>query len=108
MPTALMGRPMAESWLKQIQLDRLRAAGWQVIVSEAEPPLTEEDLLSEIGGVEYLFANGRDDVSARVIAAAPKLKGIFRTGVGVDMVDLEAAAAREFRSATLPAATAKP
>ncbi len=102
MPTALMGRPMAESWLKQIQLDRLRAAGWKVVVSEAEPPLTENDLLAEIGDVEYLFANGRDDVSARVIAAAPKLKGIFRTGVGVDMVDLEAAAARNIPVCNTP------
>ena len=94
MPTALMGRPMAESWLKQIQLDRLRSAGWQVVVSAADPPLTEDDLIAEIGDAEFLFANGRDDVSANVIAAAPRLKGIFRTGVGVDMVDLQAAAAR--------------
>ncbi len=93
MPTALMGRPMAESWLRQTQLDRLRAAGWRVVVAAAEPPLTEEDLIAEIRDVEYLFANGRDDVNARVIASAPMLKGIFRTGVGVDMVDLEAAAA---------------
>ena len=102
MPTALMGRPMAESWLRKVQLDRLRAEGWQVIVSAAEPPLSEDDLIAEIGDVEYLFANGRDDVSASVIAAAPRLKAILRTGVGVDMVDLDAAAARRIPVCNTP------
>ncbi len=107
MPKALMGQPMAHSWLKTVQLDRMRAAGWEIVVADAPPPLSEADLITQIGGVDYLFANGRDDVNAAVIAAASDLKGIFRTGVGVDMVDLAAAAERRIPVCNTPGANSE-
>lgn len=107
MPKALMGRPMAESWLQKTQLDRMRSAGWEIVVSTAGPPLSEADLIADIAGVNYIFANGRDDLNARVIAAGTDLRGIFRTGVGVDMVDLEAAAKRGIPVCNTPGANSE-
>ena len=107
MPKVLMGQPMAHSWLKTVQLDRMRTAGWEIVVADAPPPLSEADLISQIGGVNYLFANGRDDVNAAVIAAGSDLKGIFRTGVGVDMVDLAAAAERRIPVCNTPGANSE-
>lgn len=94
MAKALMGKPMAEAWLQRDQLDRLYAANWEVVVSAAAPPLSEADYLKDIDGVTHLFANGTDIVSSSVIRAATDLKGIFRTGVGFDCVDVEEAKAR--------------
>lgn len=52
--------------------------------------LTEEELLSELRGVEAVLGGG-DPYTARVIEATDCLRIIARDGVGLDRVDLQAA-----------------
>lgn len=58
------------------------------------PDASEESLLALVRDAEALIARGDSTVSARVIAGAPALRVIARTGVGIDQVDLEAATRR--------------
>ena len=52
--------------------------------------LYEDELISLIGGVDGLLT-GVDEVTARVIYAADKLKVISKFGTGVDNIDIAAA-----------------
>lgn len=54
----------------------------------------EDSLLRAIPEAEYLLASGRVKVSAEALEAAPRLKMIQRTGVGLDSLDLQAVKAR--------------
>ena len=54
----------------------------------------EDSLLCEIPEAEYLLASGRVKISAEALEAAPRLKMIQRTGVGLDSLDLQAVKAR--------------
>jgi D-3-phosphoglycerate dehydrogenase len=54
---------------------------------------TEEELLGIVGDVDAILA-WIDPFTRRVIEAAPRLKVICRTGIGVDSVDVEAATER--------------
>lgn len=65
--------------------------------------LTEEQLLKLIDGADALIC-GEDPVSEKVIKAAPKLKVIAKFGVGVDKIDLNAAAARGIAVCNTPGA----
>lgn len=53
--------------------------------------MTEEELVAIIGEYDALIVRSATKVTARVIAAAEKLKVIGRAGVGVDNIDVEAA-----------------
>lgn len=74
-------------------LDRLRAAGCEVVTNPWGRPLTEAELLEAVAEADALIV-GNDKVSAAVINAAPKLKIIAKHGVGYDNIDRKAAAAR--------------
>ena len=74
-------------------VQRLRDAGADVVSGVTDKTLSEEQLLAIIGDTEVLLA-GTEPVTARVIAAAPRLRAIVRHGVGYDNVDLAAAKAR--------------
>lgn len=54
----------------------------------AEP--TRESLLRQCADAEYLLVSGRLPIDGEVLAAAGRLKMIQRTGVGTEMLDLEA------------------
>ena len=71
----------------------MRDAGCDLTISELERPPTEGELLAKVGDVDALIS-GTEPVTARVIAAAPRLKVISKHGVGFDNVDLAAAKAR--------------
>jgi D-3-phosphoglycerate dehydrogenase / 2-oxoglutarate reductase len=58
------------------------------------PAGDEDTLVALVGDAAALLVRGGSRVSARVIAAAPALCVIGRSGVGVDEVDLEAATQR--------------
>ncbi len=73
-------------------LERLAAAGCVVIPNPKGIRLTEDEVLGLVGDVEAIIA-GTEPLTARVIAAAPRLKIIARRGVGFDAVDVEAATA---------------
>jgi D-3-phosphoglycerate dehydrogenase len=55
------------------------------------PGLGEDDLAKAIVGAEALVIRSGSKVTAKVLAAADKLKVIGRAGIGVDNVDVEAA-----------------
>ncbi|HVY45268.1 MAG TPA: phosphoglycerate dehydrogenase [Minicystis sp.] len=56
-----------------------------------KPGLSEGDLAAAIPGADALVIRSGSKVTARVIAAADKLKVIGRAGIGVDNVDVDAA-----------------
>jgi glyoxylate reductase len=74
-------------------LDRLRAEHDVEVWPERLPPPREE-LMARAPEVEGLLSLLTDPVDAELIQAAPRLRAISNYAVGVDNVDLEAAAAR--------------
>jgi glyoxylate reductase len=74
-------------------LDRL-AAEHEVEVWPQRLPPPREELLARAPGLEGLLALLTDPVDADLIEGAPRLRAISNYAVGVDNVDLEAAAAR--------------
>jgi D-3-phosphoglycerate dehydrogenase len=97
-----MGRPMAEVWIPDF-MHKFTDAGWEVVVSAAEPPLSAEDFVADAPGCTAIMANGSDVVSREVIeAAGDSLKVIARTGVGFDKVDVDAAAEHGVAVTTTP------
>jgi glyoxylate reductase len=74
-------------------LDRLAAEHEVEVWSQRLPPPREE-LLARAPALEGLLALLTDPVDADLIEAAPRLRAISNYAVGVDNVDLEAAAAR--------------
>lgn len=65
-----------------------RAAGMEFELHQCR---TEEDLIAECGGAEIMI-NQYAPVTERVMRALPSLKYVVRYGVGVNNVDVEAAA----------------
>ena len=57
-----------------------------------QPQLSATDLLEEIGNYDALVVRSRTKVNAAVVTAGKRLKVIGRAGVGVDNIDLTAAA----------------
>jgi glyoxylate reductase len=76
-------------------IERLQEAGCDVAHATKYGPLTEAELLQELPGVDAVMAS-MDKFTAAVMAApeASSLKIISRWGIGVDAVDLPAAAAQ--------------
>jgi phosphoglycerate dehydrogenase-like enzyme len=74
-------------------LQVLRDAGLEVAFPAKRAQLTEEELLRELPGVRATVA-GAEPYTRRVLAAAPELRVIARTGVGFDAIDLAAATER--------------
>ena len=81
-------RVLVSDPLSQQGIEVLEQAGLDVDVKTG---LCEDELAAIIGEYEGLVIRSQTQVTARVIAAAKKLKVIGRAGVGVDNVDLEAA-----------------
>jgi D-3-phosphoglycerate dehydrogenase len=86
-------------------LDDLRAVADELIFSDAGRPLTEDELVELLPGVDAVIA-GLDAFSARALEAADALKVIARYGVGTDGIDLAAAAAHGIAVARTPGANA--
>lgn len=74
-------------------IDRLVQVGCKVISNDVGRAYTEEELIGRIPGIDAFIA-GVDPITARVLDAADRLKVIAKHGVGVDNIDLAAAAAR--------------
>ena len=71
------------------------------------PDITEASLLAILGNAIGLIARGEGRISAPVIAAAPLLRVIGRTGAGYDNVDIAAATARGIPVLYTPGANAR-
>jgi D-3-phosphoglycerate dehydrogenase len=70
----------------------LREAGCAVAINHGGT-MGEQDLIGLIAGADAVIA-GVEPITARVLAAAPRLKVVARRGVGYDTVDVGAATAR--------------
>jgi D-3-phosphoglycerate dehydrogenase len=81
----------------------LRDAGCEVA---ERPKITKEELVSDAKNFDVIVVRGRTKVTAEVIAAAPSLKAIARSGVGLDNIDLEAAKKRSIPVISTPGAPA--
>lgn len=58
---------------------------------EVQNGISADDLLNIIGDYDALIVRSRTKVTAKLLAAAPRLKVVGRAGVGVDNIDLDAA-----------------
>jgi D-3-phosphoglycerate dehydrogenase / 2-oxoglutarate reductase len=68
-----------------------RARGWTV---DARSGRSADDLARDLHTADALIVRSATQVTAALLAAAPKLRVVARAGTGVDNVDLEAASAR--------------
>jgi D-3-phosphoglycerate dehydrogenase len=71
-------------------VEMLKKAGHEVVMDEASP----EKLVQIIGEYESLIVRSRSKVTPQVIEAGKKLKVIARAGIGVDNIDVKAAAGK--------------
>lgn len=86
-----MSRILVTEEIAEGGLDRLRAAGHEVIV---RLDLSPSDLPSAIEGVHALIIRSATQVTADVLARATDLVVVGRAGIGLDNVDVEAATLR--------------
>jgi D-3-phosphoglycerate dehydrogenase len=77
----------------------LRAAGHELV--PLPDGVSEDELARALGDAELLLMC-YTPVTARVIDAAPRLKGIVKYGVGIDAIDIEAAKARGIAVVNIP------
>lgn len=73
-------------------LEALREAGFEVIPNDRGRAYRAAELLELLPGMDAIVT-GTDELTAGVIAAAPRLRVIAKHGVGLDNVDVAAAAA---------------
>jgi D-3-phosphoglycerate dehydrogenase / 2-oxoglutarate reductase len=81
-------------------LQRLKDGPCRVVDATADPA----GLASQLTGAWGLIVRSRTKVTSALIGKAPRLALIARAGVGVDNVDMAAAAARGIRVVNAPAA----
>lgn len=88
---------------KEIDLDRvdkaLRAAGHELVSLPGDA--SEDELMRELRDAELLLTCYAR-ITSRVIAAAKRLKGIVKYGVGIDAIDIAAARERGIPVANIP------
>ena len=76
-------------------LEKLAKPGDEVVISDLDRPLTEEELLEKAKGVDALLALLTDRVNGDVMdAIGPQLKIVSNYAVGFDNIDLKAASDR--------------
>jgi phosphoglycerate dehydrogenase-like enzyme len=80
---------------------RLEASGAVTVFSPWHAKRTEEELIDALKGIDAVVAF-LDPFTARVIAAADRLKVISRSGVGYDNVDVKEATARGIAACITP------
>jgi D-3-phosphoglycerate dehydrogenase len=73
-------------------LEQLKAAGCVFLPSFDKSP-SEEQLIARVAEADVIVS-GTEPLTARVLAAAPRLKLIAKHGIGVDNIDLAAAKQR--------------
>ena len=70
-----------------------------------QPGITAEQLLQVVKDYDAVIVRGRTKVTPAVFAAAPGLKVVGRSGVGVDNIDLAAAREHQVTVVNAPIAT---
>ena len=71
-------------------LEQLKASAPPGFIVETLDEPTRDCLLAKAVDADYLLVSGRLRIDAAVLGCAPKLKMIQRTGVGTEMLDLDA------------------
>lgn len=96
--------------------------GWKILLTDGLAPISDQDLLAavdladrkgisaeellaEIAGYDAVIVRGRTKITEDVLSAAKNLKVVGRMGVGVDNIDLKAAAAHGITVVNAPVAT---
>ena len=74
-------------------LEEMKAAGCVFMPTDWDRAPTEAELIAKIAEADVLIS-GTEPVTAKVLAAAPRLKVISKHGVGYENIDLDAAKAR--------------
>jgi len=92
-------------------IDRYRAclegAGCEVVVGQVMERLSEGDLLPLVGDVDGMIC-GDDQITNRVLDAAPRLRVISKWGTGIDSIDIEDARRRGISVCNTPGAFSEP
>lgn len=102
----LVSAPYAMPVIERYRRD-LEEAACEVIVAKVNERLTENELLSLVSDVDGIIC-GDDQITARVLEAAPRLKVISKWGTGIDSIDLKAAQARGISVRNTPNAFSEP
>jgi len=89
----------------RLPLELLESAAVKYRINPLGRRLKEDELAEMVGAAEVLIA-GTEPITARVMDRAPRLKLISRVGIGLDSVDLTAAAERGIKVAYTPDAPA--
>ncbi len=98
-------RPMPE--YKILISDGLSEEGMRLLQDVGEvtsnPRITAEELVAVLPGFDALIVRSRTKVSEAVLEAGQRLKVVGRAGVGVDNIDLAAAATPRHHRGQQPA-----
>ena len=84
-------------------VELLNNEGYEIIWNKLGRPLKEKEVIEKIKGVDGYIA-GLDEITAKAIEAADKLRVISRYGAGVDNIDIEAATKRKIVVTNTPGA----
>jgi len=77
-------------------LEKLKSVGHEVVISEFDRPLSGEELVARVKGVDALVSLLTDRIDGDLMdAAGPQLKMIVNYAVGFDNIDLKAATDRQ-------------
>ena len=87
-------------------LAKLQVAGYEVLFCSPGVQPGEQDLLAALPGCVGMLA-GVEPISATVLESAGRLKAISRNGVGVNSIDLDAAARLNIKVFNTPGANAR-
>jgi len=86
-----------------VHLKKLIAAGHEVAVSEFNRPLTGEELVEKVKGIDALLCLLTDRIDGDLMdAAGPQLKVISNYAVGFDNIDVKAATDRQILVCNTP------
>ncbi len=95
LPVVVVADPIDRS-----ALERLASGPCRVVDASADP----SSLPAKLSEATVLIVRSRTKVTAALLTSAPRLTLVARAGVGVDNVDLAAAAARSIRVVNAPSA----
>lgn len=84
-------------------LEKLKASGHEVMVSEFSRPLTDTELVERVKGVDAILSLLTDRIDGDLMdAAGPQLKIVSNYAVGFDNIDVKAASDRGVLIANTP------
>ncbi len=84
-------------------LEKLKAVGHEVVVSEVDRPLTGEELVAKTKGVDAILALLTDRIDGDLMdSVGPQLKVISNYAVGFDNIDVKAATDRQIPVVNTP------